>query len=95
MLKRILRWLWPIDENPRPNPIEHPRVDLGPYVERLGIVEGEIAGIKIALESLGESLHKQVAKWNTRTRREAEKVNEEPQRDPRVEMLMKQRGLIP
>jgi len=98
-MRPIFRWILGTGDDSSPsNAQESAHVHLGPYVERLGIVEGEMAGLKIAIESLAESLHKQTAKWNTRARRESER---EPSADPyanidpRVRRLMESRGLIP
>jgi len=95
MLKKILQWFWPPSTFSPPNALESPRDWVHDVFERLSILEGDSAGMKIAVESLAESLHKQTAKWNTRARKEAERAEKaEPvDIDPRIAALRQERGL--
>ena len=95
-MRKFFRWLAgiPAITSP-PNATEPPRDWVRDLFERVSILEGDAAGMKIAVESLAESLHKQTAKWNTRSRKEAERaeIPEVVDIDPRIAALRRDRGL--
>ena len=94
-MRRFFRWLLGIPTDlPPSKPVEHQRDWVRELFERVSILEGDSAGMKIAVESLAESLHKQTAKWNTRTRKEAERAErvEDSHTDPRIAALLRDRN---
>lgn len=93
--------MWPFQRKPDAQvalqlptkPSEHLSTWLRETAERLALVEGDIAGLKVSLESIAESLHKQTAKWNARARAEAAEAREDNGRqvDPRLAALARAR----
>lgn len=95
-MRKFFRWLLGVSaEISPPKALETPRDWVRDLFERVSILEGDSAGMKIAVESLAESLHKQTAKWNTRSRKEAEAAErvETVEVDPRISALRRERGL--
>lgn len=82
------------DPSPPPDPSGPQRDWFRESSERLSIVEGELAGIKVAMESLSESMYKVVAKWSKRSRDEAKRLQGQADEsvDPRIRSLLAQRG---
>jgi len=94
-MRNIFRWLLGTPTTiPPPKPPEPSRDWVRDLFERVSILEGDAAGIKIAVETLAESLHKHVAKMNARMRKaaELEQKQETVDIDPRIAALRGERS---